>query len=487
MKKKYLFLIILIIMFTIAFSGCSNNLPDKLSVKFETNGGSNIETIKLSKGDKILKPNDPIKDGYIFDGWYISNTDFNDENKWNFIGYSVSDSMTLYAKWTAKTNISVSFDLCGGKGEASPIYSLTFDENYDTLPVCITKTGYKFDGWYTKENGLGTKINNNSQVKISTNHTLYANWINLFESGNGSKNNPYMIKTKEQLTDFAEQITHGETYSGIYIGLQVDIDLNNEEWSPAGSGENGFSGNFNGNGHIVKNYKITEDGSYIGFFGSTNGGIIENLSISNFNININSSNSIIYAGGLVGENSVYSHSEKAIIKNCSVIGEIYASGAEATVGGISGTNRGSIINCFSNVKVMSYSKSTNYSCYAGGLIGNDYGNVENSIAMGDVYAKKDNTREYVSYCSAGTLFGTKSGYSYTEKNNYYFENQVVIRQIGTTNYEGRKNGTICTKIDLENSNFYTSSLNWSNDIWSFENLNIEMGRYPILIKKNKSN
>lgn len=136
---------------------------------------------------------------------------------------------------------------------------------------------------------------------------------------------------------------------------------------------------------------------------------------------------------------------------------------------------------------MSYSKSTNYSCYAGGLIGNDYGNVENSIAMGDVYAKKDNTREYVSYCSAGTLLGTKSGYSYTEKNNYYFENQVVIRQIGTTNYEGRKNGTICTKIDLENSNFYTSSLNWSNDIWSFENLNIEMGRYPILIKKNKSN
>jgi len=476
MKKKIVLIATFLICFIsiFAFSGCSN----KLSVEFDTNGGSIIETVKLEKGDKIEKPEDPTKDGYIFDGWYISN-EYIDENKWNFIGYSVSESMTLYAKWTPLSNISVSFNLCGGKGTATQKTNLTFDTSYGELPTNITKTGYKFAGWFTEENGNGEEITASSQIRISTAHTLYANWNEVFESGNGTESNPYIIKTRTQLEDFGNEIRHGETYSDIYIELHSDIDFNNEEWLPAGSGENGFCGYFNGKGNEIRNYKITKDTTYVGFFGSTNGGRIENLSLKNFTINVNATRTIIYAGGLVGANSVYTSLGKTIIQNCSVVGNIYVAGAEATAGSISGTNGGTISNCFSSVDVTAYSKSTNSSCYAGGLVGKNSGTVSNCVTLGNVTAKKDYLYEYVSNSYAGTLFGSDSTYS-DQQSNHYFEEQQVTRVVGSTNYTPAIKGTSCSKQDLNSSEFYIVTLSWNSLIWNFETLNIENLNFPTL-------
>ena len=50
----------------------------------------------VSNGGKIECPNVPIKDGYIFDGWY---SDYAYSRKWDFENDIVSDSMTLVAKW----------------------------------------------------------------------------------------------------------------------------------------------------------------------------------------------------------------------------------------------------------------------------------------------------------------------------------------------------------------------------------------------------
>ncbi len=138
--------------------------------------------------------------------------------------------------------------------------------------------------------------------------------------------------------------------------------------------------------------------------------------------------------------------------------------------------------CFSRVNITSYSNSTNYSSYAGGLVGQNSGNIENCIAVGDVCAKKDNRYQYVSDVYAGTLFGLRSSYSSVVNNNYYYENQVVIEQLGSTFTEYTKNGAMCSKDDLENMNFYLDTLGWANDIWLLDNINIEIEKYPILIK-----
>lgn len=66
------------------------------TVKFETRGGSEISPQTVQYGEKILRPDDPSRDGYQFDGWY-ADLDLTDE--WDFEADSVEKNMTLYAKW----------------------------------------------------------------------------------------------------------------------------------------------------------------------------------------------------------------------------------------------------------------------------------------------------------------------------------------------------------------------------------------------------
>lgn len=69
-------------------------------VKYETNGGSKISNSSVSKNEKLTRPNDPTKDGYVFDGWYI---DESLTEAYDF-GEKVTKGFTLYAKWTEMTD-----------------------------------------------------------------------------------------------------------------------------------------------------------------------------------------------------------------------------------------------------------------------------------------------------------------------------------------------------------------------------------------------
>ena len=60
-------------------------------------GYSNVQKDAL-----IPEPQQPIRDGYTFKGWY-TNDKFTEESKWDFNTDKVTESMTLYAKWTKKT------------------------------------------------------------------------------------------------------------------------------------------------------------------------------------------------------------------------------------------------------------------------------------------------------------------------------------------------------------------------------------------------
>ena len=53
---------------------------------------------------------------------------------------------------------------------------VSYGGTYGLLPVTYRK-GFTFDGWYTGENGTGTKINSSDTVSITNDTTLYAKWI----------------------------------------------------------------------------------------------------------------------------------------------------------------------------------------------------------------------------------------------------------------------------------------------------------------------
>lgn len=81
-----------------------------------------------------------------------------------------------------------------------------------------------------------------------------------YESGDGSKDNPYLISNDMQLAKLAHDVNNGVSFSGKYFKLTKDIDLSPALWTPIGSWNpktpNFFAGKFDGDGHKISNMHI---------------------------------------------------------------------------------------------------------------------------------------------------------------------------------------------------------------------------------------
>ena len=66
-------------------------------VSFQTSGGSEIADVKAQFGEKLACPEEPVRDGYKFEGWY---KDIHLTEEWDFEKDTVQGNMSLYAKWS---------------------------------------------------------------------------------------------------------------------------------------------------------------------------------------------------------------------------------------------------------------------------------------------------------------------------------------------------------------------------------------------------
>ena len=134
-----------------------------------------------SDGETPQPMPEPARTGYTFKGWWTgqggTGTQITDESI-----VITADSHTIFAAWDANV-YTVTFDADGG--EVSPAsQDKLFEGTYGTasdgetsqpLPE-PTRRGYTFEGWWTGEDGSGTKITDSATVSTARNHTLYANW-----------------------------------------------------------------------------------------------------------------------------------------------------------------------------------------------------------------------------------------------------------------------------------------------------------------------
>lgn len=165
------------------------------TVQFETNGGTEIPSQTVRYGEKVQRPEDPIREGFHVEGWY---TDIDLKNLWDFETDTVQGNMTLYVKWAEGNPVGTVNPLWWIIGLLLLILLLfllmrkktvTFETGCAVTiekqkvrkgrcavrpenPVCSDRT---FAGWYQDEEKLVPW--DFERDTVEKNMTLYAKWL----------------------------------------------------------------------------------------------------------------------------------------------------------------------------------------------------------------------------------------------------------------------------------------------------------------------
>jgi len=197
-----------------------------------------------------------------------------------------------------------------------------------------------------------------------------------FAGGSGTKNDPYLIATGEQLAKLVANVLDAK---GKYYKLVADIYLNDiskpdwektaNQWFWVSTARKGnFNGHFNGDGHVIY-------GMYL---------------------NMDPTNSVVYAGlfPTISDGTVI---EKTGLSDCHLIVENNDVDKQAYVGGFAGVvfynqadeetdlnNLPVISQCFGDTKVILEGR------YAGGIVGGGArtANIDNSYFVGEVIGER---------------------------------------------------------------------------------------------------
>ncbi|MCH5154408.1 MAG: InlB B-repeat-containing protein [Clostridiales bacterium] len=130
----------------------------------------------FAEGDKLDNLPTPAREGYSFDGWFPSEN--SGEAVTSETEFANGTHNTLYAHWTAIPTFTVTLNASGGMIGEQETYTVTLNqgETYSDYSIIVpTRDNYRFDGWYTKAQGVddgGTK----QTGAISSTTTLYAHW-----------------------------------------------------------------------------------------------------------------------------------------------------------------------------------------------------------------------------------------------------------------------------------------------------------------------
>lgn len=345
----------------------------------------------------------------------------------------------------------INIDICTNK--PAKIYYALIEENMPhpeiNIPLCETTDevitaslkadmGKNYDLYLLSVDNDGTE----SRVSVIKGVNAFA-----ISSGDGSKSDPFMIHTPEQLAQIS-------LIKGKYYRLGCDITLN-EGWTPISD----FAGVLDGNGYTIKNLNISGK-NHAGLFEKVSG-VVKNLTVYG---DISAGK---VAGIIAGENY-------GTIENCVTSGTIFVNTDYA--GGICGKNNGVVRNCLSSL----YSITSG--SFAGGISGGNFGTLESCLAAtnvvsSDMYAggiagvnTGGTIRTCVSACmTVHDVLTLNSGRITTNKNDGILDrNYFYLEAVSDDFYEEpsdhSQNGYDASWENLRDLNFY-KELGWDTSKW----------------------
>lgn len=133
--------IILVILLGVLFLGSKDKNIPTYKIIFNSDGGSKIEEQIIKKGNKVLKPTDPIKEGYTFIDWSYNGVTYDFKTK-------VTKDITLVARWFKVNEAVETFTIKFNSDGGTTISNQVIEKGKVVVkPTDPTKEGYAFKGW----------------------------------------------------------------------------------------------------------------------------------------------------------------------------------------------------------------------------------------------------------------------------------------------------------------------------------------------------
>lgn len=258
-------------------------------------GGTN--SINAIYGDTVPDISVPTRPGYSFGGYFTSaggsGTKYYDKDGNGLVTWLSTSDLILYAYWTGNV-YTITLNKAGGSGGAASVEATYGQELQDLSSSQLpTKDGYTFDGYYTGENGSGTRYYYSDGSSTSTvwnttgNGTLYASWkanstvysvtvkfvdtdgSTLFNSQTGSASTQYISITIPS--------TYKPTKNG-YTFLYWTMEENSNQYYAGNTYD--FSGAAGGKTHtLIAAWEAIPTTYYVNIIFDANGGTYSNSSL----------------------------------------------------------------------------------------------------------------------------------------------------------------------------------------------------------------
>lgn len=243
----------------------------------------------------------------------------------------------------------------------------------------------------------------------------------------------YTVNNEKGLKNLAELVNNGAT--DINITLNTDLNLTNMEWTPIGTESQPYTGTFDGNNYTITGLTVNQTRNYVGLIGCIGSdGTVKNVKLENVNITGDG----YFVGGVAGTNY-------GTIENCSVDGTL--TNYVQYLGGVVGDNLGSIIGCSSSGTITGTGPNV------GGIGGQSVGgtimacysvaNIKGRSSSGGVLGQTNRETVVIAcYHAKGNVTGEQSrmiggviGWNYGKVTACYWENNqeqgIGEDQVGT--------------------------------------------------------
>lgn len=174
--------------------------PVTITITFDTNGGSKIDSVTIKKETELILPEEPTLDGYIFKGWI----DKNEMPIYNNVIFA--EDTTLYAVWEKVDNKET-------------------NSNTNT-PTTNSNSNNNINPTNKPNQNVNNNSNNNSNTKDNENTIIPEEKPPVIEKTQAEKNNEYRKKLESK---YSVKILYKDENGGYLIGGSINTEKLNDD------------------------------------------------------------------------------------------------------------------------------------------------------------------------------------------------------------------------------------------------------------------